>query len=291
VFDALTTSIEDAHTYILPEGNEADLPYAVLMGRPLALVRAELRLELPGLPAVNTALATVLAAAAANGVGFYDPTLRDDAGLSGVTFPVRLGDRDSLADGLVGYLIDSADPYATLFAPAAPDTGGTRVQRPDPETLMLTLRPALDPPATAYANAAAQTAALRDAAVRPAAKAVTMLIDPRASVNATIGILPIQELALASEIYGRALRSIQVSFFTHPILRGAHALDLPAPPEPGFTWAWTMGVRSGDTTQPSTEPLTPSAIGDRASFDFTPQAAQDGWLTLVPQPSPAKGGK
>ena len=290
VFDALTTSIEDAHTYILPDSSEADLPYAVLMGRPLALVRAELRLELPGLPAFNSALASVQASATANGAGPYDPTLRDDSGLSGVTFPVRLGDRDNLADGLVGYLIDSADPYATLYAPAAPDTGGTAVQRPGAETLLLTLHPALDPPGTPYANAAAQTAALRDPSVRPPGKAVTMLIDPRASVNATTGVLPIKELALAAEIYGRALRSIEVSFFTHPILRGAQALDLPAPSEPGFTWAWTMGVRSGDTTTPSNEPLTPSANGDRASFDFTPQEAQDGWLTLVPQPS-TKGGK
>jgi len=106
-------------------------------------------------------------------------------------------------------------------------------------------------------------------------------------VNATAGILPIQELTLAPEIYARALRSIEVSFFTHPILRGANSLDLPAPPEPGFTWAWTTSVKSDRTTQPSNEPLMPSAVGDRASFDFTPQQAQDGWLTLVP--APAKG--
>ena len=114
-----------------------------------------------------------------------------------------------------------------------------------------------------------------------------MLIDPRASVNATTGILPIKDLALAPEIYGRAMRSIEVSFFTHPILRGAQALDLPTPPEPGFTWAWTMGVKSGGTVQPSNEALAPSAAGDRAGFDFSPQVAQDGWLTLVPAP-PAK---
>lgn len=288
-FAALTASIENAHTYIVADGNEGDLPYAVLMGRPLALVRAELRLELPGLPAANTALAATQAAAAANGARPYDPTLRDGAGLGGVNFPVRLGDRDNLADGLVGYLLDGPDPYATFFAPAAPVGGTGPTQPPTPETLQLTLHPALDPPANPYTSTAAQTAALRGATARPPGTQVTMLIDPRASVNATTGILPIQELVLPAEIYAQALRSIEVSFFTHPILRGTQGLDVPAPVEPGFGWAWTMGVKVDGTAQPHNEPLVPSATGDRAGFNFSPQVAQDGWLTLVPQPPAAKG--
>ncbi|HEX8363198.1 MAG TPA: hypothetical protein VF613_23975, partial [Longimicrobium sp.] len=55
-FDALMASIENAHTYILSDGAGGDQPYAVLMGRPLALVRAELRLELAGLPAFDSGL-------------------------------------------------------------------------------------------------------------------------------------------------------------------------------------------------------------------------------------------
>jgi len=285
VFGALTTAIEDAHTYILPQGDEGQLPYAVLMGRPLALVRAQLRLETPGVPASDAALAAVLAVAKANAGRAYDPAQRDDAGLAGVRFPVRLGDRDNLADGLVGYLIDGAGDYKTFYAPAAPASGSSAVMAPGPETIALTLRPALEPPASPYADAAAQTAALRDASTRPPGLAVTMLIDPRASVTATTGILPITALDLAPEIHARALRSIQASFFTHPILRGAQALDLPAPVEPGFVWAWTMGVKVDGVAEPRNEPLVPSGSGDRAGFDFSPQEAQDGWLTLVPAPS------
>lgn len=284
-FDALTGAIEGAHTYILGDNAGGDQPYAVLMGRPLALVRAELRLELAGLPASDSHLESVSAAMAANGAAAYDWTRRDDAGLRDVDFPVRLGDRNHLSDGLVAYLIDGPDPYDTLFAPAATATAGTGVRQPAPDTLLLKPRPGLDPPATPYAGPAEQIAALTSAASRPVSTAVTMLIDPRASVHATTGILPIKRIDLPPETYARALRSIQVSFFTHPVLRGAQGLELPVPHEAGFSWRWTMGVKEGGVATPHQEDLPPPNSGDRADFSFSPQVAQDGWLTLVPQPA------
>jgi len=222
---------------------------------------------------------------AANGAAAYDWTRRDDAGLRDVDFPVRLGDRNHLSDGLVAYLIDGPDPYDTLFAPAATATDGTGVRQPAPDTLLLKPRPRLDPPATPYAGPAEQIAALTGAASRPVSTAVTMLIDPRASVHATTGILPIKRIDLPPETYARALRSIQVSFFTHPVLRGAQGLELPVPHEAGFSWRWTMGVKEGGVATPHQEDLRPPSSGDRAHFSFSPQVAQDGWLTLVPQPA------
>lgn len=283
-FDALGTAIEEAHTYILADNGGGEQPYAVLMGRPLALVRAELRLELAGLPAANATLTAVQAAMAANGTGPYDWTRRDDAGLRAVNVPVRLGDRNHLSDGLVGYLIDGPDAYDTLYAPAATAATGTGVRRPAPDTLCLTPRPALDPPAAPYPGAAQQTAALRDATARSIRTAVTLLIDPRASVHATTGILPVKAIDLPAETYARALRSIEVSFFTHPVLRGAQGLELPIPDEAGFQWRWTMGVKQDGTAQPQVEALPAPRTGDRAHFRYSPQLAQDGWLTLVPQP-------
>jgi hypothetical protein len=283
-FDALMASIENAHTYILSDGAGGDQPYAVLMGRPLALVRAELRLELAGLPAFDTGLAAVRAAMAANGGGAYDWTLRDDAGLRDVDFPVRLGDRNHLSDGLVGYFIDGPVPYDTFYAPAAAAADGTGVRRPAPDTLRLKLRPALDPPDVPYPGPAAQTAALEDATVRSVRTAVTLLMDPRAAVHATTGVLPVKEIDLPAESYARALRSIEVAFFTHPVLRGAQGLELPVPDEAGFTWHWTMGVKQDGTARPQDEELRAPATGDRAHFSFSPQIAQDGWLKLVPQP-------
>lgn len=287
-FNALMDSISGAHTYIVADNARGEEPYAVLMGRPLALVRADLRLEAQGLPAVDPGLDAVRAAMAANGTAAYDWTLRRDAGLRNVDFPVRLGDRNQLADGLVAYLLDDDQPYDTLYAPAAAAGDGTGVRRPAADTLKLQLRPALDAPATAYPDAATQTAALRDATARPAARAVTLLMDPRASVHATTGILPAKRIDLPAATYDQALQSIEVTFFTHPVLRSAQGMELPVPQEAGFDWRWTTSVTEGQVTTPNDEALTAAASGDRASFRFSPQVAQDGWLKLVPKPSQPK---
>jgi hypothetical protein len=284
-FDELTSSIEGAHTYILPDTGRSDQPYAILMGRPLALVRAGLRLELAGLPSFDTYLASVRATIDAGGDGTYDWTQRDTAGLLDVDFPVRLGDRNHLEDGLVAYLIDDSAAYDTIYASAATRADGTGVRRPAPDTLCLKLRANIDPPASRFADPAAQTAALRDATVAPIRTAVTLLMDPRASVHATTGILPVKAIDLPAEIYSRALQSIEVAFFTHPVLRGSQGLALPVPDESGFIWRWTMGVKQDGAAQPHDEDLLALQIGDRAHFSFTPQVAQDGWLKLVPRPA------
>jgi hypothetical protein len=283
-FDDLMLAIAGAHTYILPADAQAAQALAVLIGQPLALVRAGLRLELAGLPAFETSLDQVRAALSANTGTAYDWTRRSEAGLAKVEFPVRLGDRDHLEDGLVGFLLDSADPYDTLYAPAAKTTGGTGITRPAPDTVRVRANANIDPPATPYSNPTEQISALLDVSVQPARTLVTLLMDPRASVHAAMGILPVKEISLPAEIYSRALRSIEVAFFTHPLLRGAQGVDPPVPDEAGYLWRWTMGVKQGGTVQPHNEPLLGYLIGDRAHFSFSPQLAQDGWLTLVPQP-------
>jgi hypothetical protein len=229
-------------------------------------------------------LDAVRASMAANGAGAYDWTRRDDAGLREVDFPVRLGDRNHLSDGLVAYLVDGPDPYDTIFAPAADQADGTGVRRPAPDTLRLSPRATLDPPDAPYPGPADQIAALADASQRSAGLAVTLLIDPRASVHAATGILPVKEITLPDETYARALQAIEVAFFTHPVLRGAQALELPIPEEAGFLWRWTMGVKQDGSAHPSDEDLPAASAGDRALFNFSPQVAQDGWLKLVPRP-------
>jgi hypothetical protein len=292
-FNALQGAIEEAHTYILADAASGDPNLAVLMGRPLALVRAELRLELAGLPAFDSSSDAVAAAMTANGGGAYDWTLRDDAALREVDFPVRLGDRDHLADGLIGYFVEGSDPYDTFYAPAATQTDGTGVRHPDPDTLRLNLRASLDPPAAPFADSTAQVAALTDVSVRSAGIPLTLLIDPRASVHATTGVLPVKSIDLPDQTYAQALRSIEAAFFTHPILRGTQGLELPIPDEAGFDWHWAMTVKDGpkSPTHARQEKLPLSQTGDRAHFSFSRQVAQDGWLKLVPKPaSPGSQG-
>jgi hypothetical protein len=113
---------------------------------------------------------------------------------------------------------------------------------------------------------------------------VTLLMDPRARVHAAAGILPVKDIELPPDICAAALRAIEVTFFTHPVLRGSQRLDMPLPDEPGFLWNWTTRTKTSGVEQPQNEQLSRSQTGDRAYFSYSPQVAQDGWLKLTPQP-------
>ena len=70
----------------------------MLIGRPLAVVRARLTLETAGLPAWSQ--------------DWADTGARDTAGFDGVRFPVQLGVTELLDDGLVGFYLD--DDYQQI---------------------------------------------------------------------------------------------------------------------------------------------------------------------------------
>ncbi|WP_136442383.1 hypothetical protein [Pacificoceanicola onchidii] len=286
-FTALMAGIDNAHTYIMPSDKKAAQAQAVLMGRPLAVVRASLRLETQGIPDSDTSTEALKAFLKTSEGKPYDWTGRDTAGVMGVDFPVRLGDRANLEDGLIGYLMDSPAPFETLFMPAVPG-GQSAIVRPKADTITLNLRANLDPPAKPDADAKAQIARLRNTDVQSAQTLMTVLMDPRAQVHASMGILPVKGIGLPPEVYASALRALEVSFFTHPILRSTQRLDLPVPDEAGFEWKWTKGVLQNGTEEPQTEALETLTIADRAHFSYSPQTAEDGWLTLSPAPETKK---
>lgn len=284
LFSALTDAIEDAHTYILPGDKQAAQALAVLMGRPLAVVKAGLRLEFEGLPPLDSSSAALEQAMKANDGAPYDWTKRDCAALTKVEFPARLGDRNHLEDGLVAYVLGDRGPFAAIYAPAAAATGSTGVVRPSADTITLAPEAALDPPASPYASAAEQIADLRNCDAADRQQIVTLLIDPHAKVHAATGVLPVKAIGLPPDVYAAALRKIAVSFFTHPILRSRQSLELPIPNEPGYAWGWTTGVLQAGVEQPNNESLGQHQLGDRAQFSYSPQLLEDGWLRLEQDP-------
>ena len=74
---------------------------ALLIGRPVAVVRASLGLQLQGKPALNQHWRALLS-------DMYEGMLdgRVDNEFTGVNFPVRLGEHKQFNDGLVGYFIE-----------------------------------------------------------------------------------------------------------------------------------------------------------------------------------------
>ncbi|EAU67075.1 conserved hypothetical protein [Stigmatella aurantiaca DW4/3-1] len=218
---------------------------ALLMARPVAVVRAALALEFKGPPALDP-----------NAIADGKDTPR---GVEKVKVPIRLGEFGQLDDGLVGYWRESPDSAGgytydhegTFFSPQLRSVGHPRIKTYGDESLLM-LRTAADP-----------------------AQHVTMLLDPRGQVHATTGVLPSEQLRLLPEFYAQALADLEVSFLTAPLLTDRGTLRLPVPEEPGLTWSWTM--RQPDGAWAETNKLDP--VNPRAAFSAA-QEVREGWLML-----------
>ncbi len=258
----LMAAVLASDSFINPANFAQDAVLAVLLGRPLALTRAVLGMETSGgvLPlnqADNTPNDPFPQDVHQQRFNYADRQQFSSAALGGVQFPVRLGELANLDDGLVGYLIDGsgANPYGTLYSPAAPADGKNGVTHPTAQTIQLTL------------NALSV--------------AVTMLIDPRASIHATTGVLPVEALAVPPDQYSQAMSSLAMTFFTTPILRKQTGLTVPLPQETGYAWSW---LAVGD----SPVALKANAVDENAAYGYSPQTLREGWLALEPAPRPAQ---
>jgi hypothetical protein len=216
---------------IQPGSATADDALSLLTGRPLALVRATLALELKGGAAVDRSWEALQRRLNDDGSG-------QDAGLGKVEFPVRLGAPGRMSDGLVAYwtVEQGVTDFKATFSPQKPGTIGLR---PDDE--------------------------------RPVA--ITLLIDPRAMVHATTGILPVKSITLPATHYNKALGKLKVALRAGPILTAAGSPpSLPIAKRTNGEWLW----HGADNTE------HPLAIdqGMTAEPQLIRQEIVEGWVTL-----------
>jgi hypothetical protein len=256
-FEAFWRAADAALTQIVPAQDASQPGLAALVGRPLALVQASLRLERQGLAAVDQTFATLA------GEQFTDT----DRGTGDVQFPVVLGDLPRLDDGLIGYFRQGASGGYDLsrFFSAAADGDDPGVVMPSPATVLL--RPTAAGAARSGAEAEAK---------------LLMLTDPRAPVHATTGILPTQSLSIPPDQYADVLGGLELAIPAFPLLRGADGLAVPLPALGGYQWSWITerAARPGLAWDVDAE-LAPVPAG--ALWNYSPQALTEGWLRLSPQ--------
>jgi len=242
------TSVRDSLDFTLPAAFREDAETAVLAGQPLALARAGLGIEVPGGAAQSQSWPS-FAARALHGAG------PDDAGLSGVRFPVRLGGPHRLDDSLVGFWPqqNGATDWRTFYAPAATTANGG-VQPPAQDTI------ALSPRASASDGLAV----------------LTLLLDPRGSVHATSGVLPVQQLDIPPDHYTDTIASLSLALSSHPVLSAsstaAMSLALPKLSSGGWTWI-TIGDHQWRAAPTA-------AAASEAALNYTPQQISEGWLVI-----------
>jgi hypothetical protein len=266
----LLDTIDRQLACINPLGVQRDLGLELLCGRPLALARAGLRLELFGNPAFDQSNAAFEQAYTSFDDNPSESVITDRlrAGITDVGVPVRLGEPGNTTDGLVGFF--AADAYDTFYSwsaePPSPDGSSTHIVQPALDTTVLTPTPPTDPGTP---------------------KTFSLLLDPFGSVHATCGVLPVGNISIPPTIFTPALQQIEVAFLTAPLLRArvlqvpnavnvvdAAGFPLALPAEPGYAWSWL--TRSDD--QWSENPVEVAAATKPA--EPTPQRLEEGWLML-----------
>lgn len=263
-------TLNSALETIDPEAFAQHQGLALLIGRPIALVRAKVNLELQGPPAVNQS-----DKAMEDDVRQNNSQRRTDS-FTKVKFPIRIGEHNQLDDGLVGYWIEEPNgtyKENTFYAPQSSYVEHHKIKtlyenKKDEETNKTT-------PVNLVQTLEPNTA-----------HTLAMLIDPRSKVHASCGVLPSKAIQIPPEQFQAALEAIQVVFFTGPILSDSKQLNVTLPEETGYAWTWCAkdgDAKDGDAKDGNRWSKTDKIgkFSSQATFSTSSQKIYEGWLELV----------
>ncbi|MFI6604792.1 hypothetical protein ACIBHX_51955 [Nonomuraea sp. NPDC050536] len=239
----LLPSLDEALQAVEPADYAQHRGRAVLMGRPIAVVRAEVGLELMEPPAVHQDWNV-----------FRQDMRRADRETNGfplVRFPVKIGEHGRLEDGVLGFWLE--EPGGAL----GPDLHLVHdLAEGDPRGEV-------------------------PAAIDLPPRYLTLLVDPRGAIHATSGILPTESVRISAEHYQDAVERLEVGFFAGPVLTDGGGVAVPLPAEPGSFWTWRERDRTG--WQEVSRPPTVRRDAELAEFGDETWTAliTAGWLTAL----------
>ncbi|RXS68572.1 hypothetical protein EST54_08285 [Streptomyces sioyaensis] len=243
-FDAFRDTVDRTLETIDPDG-PADPGLGFFLGRPLALVRTRLTMDLRGPLRTDVSWQAL-----------FDPP---EPELPDYPWAIRLGEAAQADDGLVGYVLDDDyDHFETVIDPAG-GSGGY-------------LRPIGDNPSLHLNFGDHRTAV------------ATVLLDPRAAVHATTDILATKRVFVPQEFTDQAIARMSVNFRTGPLLaattglRGAEdevveTVLMPTPAGVVGNWTWTE--KRGDAWE-----KLPILSQDQYDLPLAEPELRSGFLTL-----------
>lgn|GEM_PF-2172210 len=251
---ALNSSIEK----IDPENYRRFQSRALLMSRPIAVVRASLGLELNGLPALDhrwdSFIGDLNNARKTNGK-------RTTGGSENIKIPIRVGEYHKFNDGLVGYWIESEKGYHD-------DTFHSQQDQLSDSDI---IRTHFEEPLTISRS-------FKDPALK-----LTMLMDPRAAIHVTCGVLPVKSIELPPLHYQDALENIEVTFLSAPVITEREQIKLPLPSEPDSSWSWLQLGKNGWEEFGTVPILTPDMLNDLTFSvpDLWNELLAAGWIKHI----------
>ncbi|HEX7733935.1 MAG TPA: hypothetical protein VF458_03705 [Ktedonobacteraceae bacterium] len=246
-FQNFLAAIDETLWTVDPAGERLDPYLPVLIGRPIALVRAQIQLSLEHNPLQDPAWPLTFAP--------------QEPPFPGYAFSVRLGNQHDRQDGLLGFF--NTRDYSRFNTVHAPDSSSLL---PDDSSYLHVIGP--DNFLDLHFNG-------------PSAY-LTLLLDPRAGVGAQAGLMPLKRLEVPAELVDPALRALEITFRTGPLLvpkqitleaseSSLQPLEVPAlltplPAEKNGHWSWlekntnqwiTTQVKNSDANaRLGNEPLT-----------------------------------
>lgn len=249
-FNTLLETIANAQGNIDPNCYEAFTNRIFFVGQPIAIIRAFVGLEVMGETAIDQSWDALR-------TDFGRNHTRYTADVEDIRFPARLGKFEQLNDGLIGYWIeDHGSLTDTFYAPQsdlnANDQKIKTLANADDAAFYLPLSIAGEPVFT------------------------TILMDPRANVHATSGILPAKVINIPPSAYSQALSQMEFTFLTAPIMMHTNVTEIPIPAEPGYTWSWLERQRNSWNVVNEDNIISPRSA---AAFSG-PQRIVEGWLKL-----------
>ncbi|UWZ84400.1 hypothetical protein [Occallatibacter riparius] len=275
--DATATGLgEDALSAILriidstlwavdPFASSSDEHLSLLVGHPVAIMRAQVQLE------VQEPIA---------------PTELDIRSVS-----LRLGAVTHWQDGLLGYFVN--DDYTRFYCADAAVAGFAR--KVGPGQGFLDQAAAADNYYQQFSEDIGDHVTEGDTPVNhPYVDTsglltihpnqivnLTLLVEPHCLVHATTGVLPRKQIGMRREWVAAALAAISPTFRFGPVLVDPKTIRMPVPNEIHGTWSWD---HRADITTWQEDPIV--AATQDAHLRPDPATGTEGWMRMMPPPPP-----
>lgn len=245
-FQELLENIDETLWSIDPLGFRQNQSLSVLIGRPLALANVGFGLEFYGLPAYSQSFPDLEK---------YLQSGFNSHGFENVMFPVRMGDISQICDGLLGYFVKGAkDTYKLFYA-----TPG--VKKKDINSGYVNYDHTIN---LNYTKAYQQIN-------------LTLLLDPRAGVHLTSGILPTKYSEIPQDYISAALNKMYVIFGINPLINIPEKTNIPLPTmDKEFQWSWV--TQSDIDVWKETSEI--DKVDSKAVFPGKQYEINEGWLKL-----------
>lgn len=196
---AFLDSVQSAQDNMAPAQANIYQSQAILMGQPIAVLRAAVHFQLMGLPAINQSWNALVKDACNSNA--YAKRVNDN--WTNVQIPFRLGEHHQLDDGLIGYWMENnaaatdEQVINTLVAPES--TNGSSDSRIK----------------TFGSGNNKQQEALSVNKI----KIATLLLDPRSGVHCTSGIVPTVNTRIEPDLFLPALQRLEMWFKLAAVLQ------------------------------------------------------------------------